>query len=183
MWASFCGWLLKRMGWTSDGGPIPGKKGIILGVPHTSMWDFVISYLFYAQFDIKAYVMIKKSLFFWPLGPIIRALGGIPVDRSNSVTMMKSLISEMEKVDTFHLALAPEGTRKPVKKWKTGYHLIAREVGCPVYLGYFDWGTKHVSIGKPFELSGDARADTDKIQAIYEEMHLVGKNPEGYVTH
>lgn len=97
--------------------------------------------------------------------------------------MVKSLIEEMEKVDTFHLAIAPEGTRKAVKKWKTGYHLIAREVGCPVYMGYFDWKTKRVSIGEKVELTDDARADTDRIQAIYETMHFEGKHPEGYITH
>ena len=64
-WARFCGWLLRKMGWTSDSGPIPEDKGIILGVPHTSFMDFVVSYLFYAQFGIPAYVMIKKEFFFW----------------------------------------------------------------------------------------------------------------------
>lgn len=182
-WAKFCGWALRRLGWTTDNGPAPEKKVIMLGVPHTSMADFVISYLFYTQFGKTAHVMIKKEMFFWPLGWILRKVGCIPVDRKSSAVMVRSLITEMEKVDEFHLAIAPEGTRKPVKKWKTGYHLIAREVGCTVYMSYFDWGTKHIGIGKKVELTDDARADTDRIQALYEEMHLVGKNPEGYITH
>ena len=82
-----------------------------------------------------------------------------------------------------HLALAPEGTRKPVRRWKTGFHKIAKEVGCPVYLGYFDWGTKRVGRGQKFELSDDAKADMERIQKIYEEMHLTGRHPENYVTH
>ena len=81
-----------------------------------------------------------------------------------------------------HLALAPEGTRQPVKRWKTGFHTIAREVGCPVYMGYFDWGTKRVSRGQKVELTDDAKADMARIQALYEEMHLVGKHPEMYIT-
>ena len=105
------------------------------------------------------------------------------MDRSNASRMVLSIIKEMEKEEVFHLAIAPEGTRKPVKKWKTGYHLIAREVGCPVYMGYFDWGRKRVSIGEKVELTDDARADTDRIQAEYEKMHFVGKHPEGYITH
>ncbi len=182
-WAKFCGWLLKKMGWTSVGGPMPVKKGIVLGVPHTSAWDFVISYLFYTQFDKPAHVMIKKEFFFWPVGPFLRKVGCIPVDRSSAAGMVKSLITEMEKDEIFHLAIAPEGTRKATKKWKTGYHLIAKEVGCPVYLGYFDWKTKRVGVGEEFPLTDDARADTDRIQAIYETKGFVGKHPEGYITH
>ena len=73
--------------------------------------------------------------------------------------------------------------QEPVKKWKTGYHLIAKEVGCPVYLGFFDWGTKRVGKGEIVELTGDARKDTDMIQQKYEEMHLKGKHPGKYITH
>ncbi len=183
MWAKFCGFLLKAMGWTSIGGPCQEKKAVILGVPHTSAWDFVVSYLFYAQFDKKAYVMIKKEFFWGPMNWILRKLGGIPVDRSNPTNMMKSLIAEMEKKDEFIIAIAPEGSRKPVRRWKTGYHLIAKEVGCPVYLGYFDWNTKRISVGQKFEISDNAREDTDKIQALYEELHLEGKHKDKFITH
>ena len=101
-----------------------------------------------------------------------------------AVRMLKStLIEEMEKEDEFVLAIALEGTRKPVKKWKTGYHLIAKEVGCPVYMGFFDWGTKRVGKGEIVTLTDDARADTERIQMMYEQMHLKGKHPENYITH
>lgn len=183
-WAKFCGYLLKKMGWTTVGGPCPDKKAIILGVPHTSAMDFVVSYLFYTQFDAgKARVMIKKSFFFWPMGILLRKLGGVPTDRSNAAAMVKGLIDEMEKEDTFILAIAPEGTRKRSKRWKTGYHTIAKAVNCPVYLGFFDWGKKRVGCGEKIELTDDARADTDRIQAIYETMNLVGKYPQNYITH
>ncbi len=183
-WARFCGWMLRKMGWTTVGGPVPEKKAIILGVPHTSAKDFIVSYLFYTQFAAqKAYVMIKKEFFFWPIGPLIKKMGGIPVDRSNATALVKSLIEQMENKDTFILAIAPEGTRKATKKWKTGYHLIAKTANVPVYLGYFDWGRKRVSAGEKVELTDDARADTERIQAIYETMHLQGKHPEGFITH
>ena len=176
--------MLRKMGWTTVGGPVPEKKAIILGVPHTSAKDFIVSYLFYTQFAAqKAYVMIKKEFFFWPIGPLIKKMGGIPVDRSNATALVKSLIEQMENKDTFILAIAPEGTRKANKKWKTGYHLIAKTANVPVYLGYFDWGRKRVSAGEKVELTDDARADTERIQAIYETMHLQGKHPEGFITH
>ncbi|MBO7366649.1 MAG: 1-acyl-sn-glycerol-3-phosphate acyltransferase [Bacteroidales bacterium] len=183
MWGKFCGFLLKTMGWTSDTGPAPEKKCILLGVPHTSIWDFIISYLFYRQYGIQAKCMIKKELFFWPLGPVIKAMGGVPTDRKNATTLVKSIITAMEEDEMFHLAIAPEGTRKPVKRWKTGYHLISRAVDCPVYLCYFNWGTKHIGLGPKVDLTDDAKADTEKIQALYEEMHLVGKHPKNYITH
>lgn len=183
MWAKFCGFLLKMLGWTTDGGPMAEKKAIVLGVPHTSAWDFIISYLFYAQFGRAAKVMVKKEFFVWPFGPIMKKLGGVPVDRSNAAAMLKSLIEEMEKEDVFHLAIAPEGTRQPVKRWKTGFHLIAKKVDCPVYLGYFNWGTKHIGVGKKFELTDDAKADMKRIQEEYEKMGLVGKHNKLYRTH
>ena len=96
-WAKFCGWLLKKMGWTTVGGPAPEDKCVILGVPHTSVWDFVVSYLFYTQFDRTAHVMIKKEFFFWPVGVFLRKVGCIPVDRGSAAAMVKGLIEEMEK--------------------------------------------------------------------------------------
>jgi 1-acyl-sn-glycerol-3-phosphate acyltransferase len=127
--------------------------------------------------------MVKGELFWGPLGWLLRKMGGIPVDRKRGSNVALSVIKEMKAQKTVHLALAPEGTRKPVKRWKTGFHTIAREVGCPVYMGYFDWGTKRISRGQKVELTDDARADMARIQALYEEMHLVAKHPEMYITH
>ncbi len=184
MWADFCGFILKKvMGWTVVGGPVKDKKAILLGVPHTSLWDFVVSYLFYTSLKAgKARIMVKKELFFWPLGAILRHIGAIPVDRTSSSAMVRSLITEVEKADRFILAIAPEGTRKPVKRWKAGYHLIAKATGIPVYMAYFDWGTKRVGIGPQFVLTDDAKADTAALQKAYEAMHLKGKHPEKYIT-
>ena len=181
-WARFCGWLLRRLGWTAVGGPPPEKKVIFLGVPHTSFWDFVIAYLFYTSFGEVAHVMIKKELFFWPLGGLLRACGCIPVDRSNASALVRSLIEEMTQDDFFKLAIAPEGTRKPVKRWKSGAIMIAKETGVPLYAGYFDWGTKRVSCGEKFPLTGDVKADLVRLQEYYERLHLTGKHPEKYIT-
>ena len=130
----------------------------------------------------KPYCMIKGEFFWGPLGWLLRKLGGIPVNRQKGSSVVLSVIKEMKAKKVVHLALAPEGTRQPVKRWKTGFHTIAREVGCPVYMGYFDWGTKRVSRGQKVELTDDAKADMERIQALYEQMHLVGKHPEMYIT-
>jgi 1-acyl-sn-glycerol-3-phosphate acyltransferase len=126
--------------------------------------------------------MIKKELFFPPLGWILRAMGGIPVDRKNSTNLVRSIIANAKEYDTFHIAIAPEGTRKAVKRWKTGFHTIARHADMPVYLGYFDWSRKVVGRGQKFELTDDAVADMKRIQQIYEEMNLGAKHPDQYVT-
>ena len=182
-WRKFCGRLLRALGWTAAD-PLPEEpRCVILGVPHTSIWDFVISYLYFKSIGGDGLCMIKKELFFPPLGWILKAMGGIPVDRSNSGTLVRSLISEMKEHEVFHLAIAPEGTRKPVRRWKTGYHVIAREAGVPVYLGYFDWKRKRVGVGRKFALSGDAAADTRRIQEIYETMDLGARHPKNYITH
>ena len=128
--------------------------------------------------------MVKEEFFKWPvLGWIIRKMGGIPVNRKNPSAIVLSVIREMEKRDKFHLAIAIEGTRKPVRRWKAGFHVIAKETGVPVYISYFDWGKKRIGIDRKFEISDDAKADLEKIQQIYESLHLVGKYPKNYVTH
>ncbi len=181
-WARFCGWLLRRMGWTSVGGPMTEKKAIVLGVPHTSAMDFLVSYLFYTQFGKVAHIMIKKEFFFWPVGPILRACGAVPVDRESPAAMVRSLISEMEAVDEFHLAIAPEGTRKATRRWKTGYHLIARETGSTVYAGYFDWGRKRIGVGEPFPLTDDVKADQQRLYDLYRPMGLRGRKKDGFIV-
>lgn len=181
--AKICGKLLRALGWTAVEPPVEEDRCVILGVPHTSVWDFFISYLYYMSVGGNAKCMVKKEMFFPPLGWLLKAMGGIPVDRTSPTKLVRSIIHEMEKGGQFHLAIAPEGTRKPTARWKTGFHLIARETGIPVYLGYFDWKTKRVGRGQKFELTDDAKADLKRIQEIYESMNLVGKHPENYITH
>ena len=182
-WAKFCRRMLKLMGWTAVGDSMPEPKAIVLGVPHTTVWDFVVSYFYYSGYGKVAHTMIKKEFFFWPLGPILRAAGCIPVDRTNASTMVKSMISIMNEEEVFHVAIAPEGTRKPVRRWKTGFHFLARATGAAVYMGYFDWGSKRISCGERFEITDDAKADLEKIQAHYESLGLKGKHNENYLTH
>lgn len=180
--ANLSGLILKMAGWTVDSGIVPEKKCIILGAPHTSILDFVVAYLYYRSQGGSKIVkcMVKKDLFVPVLGRVIRAMGGIPVDRSNSTGMVHSVIKEINAAETFHLAIAPEGTRKPVKRWKTGFHLIARSANIPVYLAYFDWGTKHVGYFAKVELTDDAKADMERIQQMYRERGLVGRHPKMY---
>ncbi len=174
--------LLKSLGWTAVDPVAPEDKCIILGVPHTSGWDFVISYLYYSAVGGKANVFVKKSFFVWPLAPLMRALGAVPVDRSKGTNLVVETIKSFNAKEHIHLAIAPEGTRKATSKWKLGFHTIARATGASVYLGYFDWKTKTIGRGQKFEISDDPKADLEKILKIYSEMNLEGKFPEKYTT-
>ena len=173
-----CYFFLRLFGWKAGEPPIPGPKGIILGVPHTSAWDFIISYLYYYGVGGKASVMVKKEFFWGPLGPIVRWMGGVPVDRAKGATVAKQMIDAMNKAEYMHLAIAPEGTRKRTDNWKTGFHTIARACNVPVYLGYFDWKTKTVGRGEEFILTDDAKADLKRIRQYYKDKGVVGKHPQ-----
>ena len=144
--------ILHLMGWKGMDEAIPAPKCIILGAPHTSIWDFVISWLYYRSVGGNAKVMIKKGFFKWPLGPILRHLGGIPVDR------------------------------RPVKRWKGGFHTIAKATGVPVFLGYFDWGTKTVGAKEEFHITDNVEADLRRIRQWYKDKGVVGKYPEKFTT-
>lgn len=185
MSSKFAAFILKTFGWTLVGDVVKEKNCVFLEAPHTSIWDFAIGYLYYRAVGGHLKVMIKKEAFFFPVGPILRSLGGFPIDRSKPQEMIVSIVHEMNDPDAgpFHLAICPEGTRKPVHKWKTGYHTIAKAADAPVYVTYVDWGTKRVGIHGKFELTDDARADTDRLQQVYEDLHLTGLYPGNYITH
>ncbi|MCI1779070.1 MAG: 1-acyl-sn-glycerol-3-phosphate acyltransferase [Bacteroidales bacterium] len=179
----FCRFIMKLLGWKAVGGKVPEDKAIILGVPHTSAWDFIISYFFYTSLGGKAYIMVKKEFFWGPLSPILKALGGLPVDRKHGARVTMQVIEAMESRKELHLAIAPEATRHLTDRWKTGFHTIARACNLDhVYLGYFDWGTKRISVGEKFMLSDNASEDLKKIMARYAEMNLHGKNKGCFST-
>ena len=178
----FCKFFLKVLGWKVMEPPVPEAKCIILGAPHTSMWDFIVSYLYYHSMGHSASVMVKKELFFWPLAPILRAAGAIPVDRKKGTSLVKQMIEAFEKREKLHLAIAPEGTRKKTSRWKTGFHTIAKAANVPVYLGYFDWNKKEVGRGVRFEITNDPQEDLKRIMQWYQEKGVVGKHPEMFST-
>lgn len=179
---TICKIILRLWGWKSIGSVVPEKKCIIIGVPHTSAWDFVISYLFYTALGGKANVLIKKEFFKSPLGPLVKKLGGVPIDRSKGANVVRQIVQQFNERETMHLALTPEGTRKKTKNWKAGFHQIAKLANVPVYLGSFDWGRKEIAIWEKFELTDDAAADIRRMKDFYREKGVTGKYPELFTT-
>ena len=178
----FCKFWLKVLGWKVIGGVAPEKKCIIIGAPHTSAWDFIISWLFYTSVGGVANILIKKEFFFWPVGYFLKKMGGLPIDRSRGANVIRQTIHLVNEKEKIHLALTPEGTRARVKRWKAGFHIIARETGLPVYLGSFDWGRKEISRGEKFELSDNAADDIKRMKDFYREKGIKGKYPEKFDT-
>ncbi|MBR5249124.1 MAG: 1-acyl-sn-glycerol-3-phosphate acyltransferase [Bacteroidales bacterium] len=180
--SKICKGLLRMMGWKTEGQAITDPQCIFLGAPHTTIWDFVVSYLFYGALDGKAYCMVKSTFFFPPLGWILKAMGGIPVTQKNRAVFVRQIIKAFQDNPKLQLAIAPEGTRARTDKWKTGFHLIAKTVHVPVYLAYFDWGTKTVGIGPKLELTDNPEADLKRARQWYKDKGVVGKYPEKFST-
>ena len=157
--------------------PPADPKCVVLGVPHTCIADFVIFFLYTRAMGDKMNVFVKKEFFKWPVGPLLRSLGAIPVNRARGAGILKEYMRIFQERDHIHLALSPEGTRKPVAHWKLGFHAIAASAGVPVYLGHFEWAKKEISYGPRFEVSDDAEADLRKIQAYYKSFDPQGKYP------
>jgi 1-acyl-sn-glycerol-3-phosphate acyltransferase len=118
----------------------------------------------------------KHTLFKGPLGPVMRAIGGIPVDRQASTGFLKNMIDVFASRDQFVLAIAPEGTRSLTKQWKEGFYRIALAAGVPIALGYIDYSRKRIGIDRLFEPSGDIEADFVILREYYRDK--VGKCPE-----
>lgn len=174
--------IFKLSGWKGFGGIVPDKKSIIIGAPHTSGWDFFMSWLYYTSIGGKASFLIKKEFFFWPMGYFLRSMGGIPVDRSRGSNVIKQVVDEFNKRDVLHLAITPEGTRKRTSRWKGGFHTIARHSGATVYLGYFDFGHKEIGFDTKFELTDDVNSDLKRMRQWYKDKGVIGKYPELFST-
>ena len=172
-----CRVLLKLLGWKTVGGVMPHKKAIIIGVPHTSAWDFVISYLYYTSVGGVVNIVIKKEFFIWPIGYLLRKAGAIPIDRSKGVSVVKQIVTEMNKREMMHLAITPEGTRERMTRWKAGFHTIAKATGAVVYLGFFDFGKKEIGWMDTLELTNDPQRDIRRMKAYYQTRGLVAKHP------
>ncbi len=177
---SICRLLMKLMGWKAVHGVMPHKKAIILGVPHTSAWDFVISYLYYTSVGGTVHILIKEEFFFWPVGFFLRKSGAIPIDRSKGATVVKRAIELMNQQDEFHLAITPEGTRAKTTRWKAGFHAIAKATGATVYLGFFDWGKKEIGWTDTLGLTDDPQEDIRRMKAYYRAKGIVGRKRDQF---
>lgn len=151
--------ILKLIGWKSVGELPDIKKYIIIVAPHTSNWDLLVGLLGRFSMGVKIHFLIKKQVFFFPLGNILKALGGIPLDRAKKSNTVGQTVAIFKQQDGFILAVTPEGTRAHVKRWKEGFYHIACQAEVPIVMVGFNYATKEIIIREPFKPSGNI--DTD----------------------
>ena len=169
--------ILKSMGWTLVGKLPNLKKAIIIGGPHTSNWDLFLAMGSMLSVGLKFSWMMKKEAFFWPLGPLWKKLGGIPIDRGAKIDFIGQLKDFFETQDKVWLGITPEGTRSKVERYKTGYLRIAKGVGVPLFIVGIDSVNKRVVLDKIWEPTGEIEAENAAIKS-YIESHYTGVNPD-----
>ncbi len=176
-----CSYLLFNvMGWRADVTIPFGQKYIIALAPHTSNWDFILGILYSRAMGFRANFLMKKFWFFWPLGYVMRGLGGIPVYRSKKTSLTDRLAAVAQSRDEFHLCITPEGTRSATPDWKMGFYYIALKAELPIYLYGLDFATKTIVCHKMLVPNGDAEGQMREIKNYFKDFK--GKYPEKFTT-
>ncbi|MEZ5382594.1 MAG: 1-acyl-sn-glycerol-3-phosphate acyltransferase [Microthrixaceae bacterium] len=155
----------------------PPKESIVLVAgPHTSNWDFLFMLSYAWLRDVPLRWLGKQELFRGPMGPIMRATGGIEVDRANPAGLADELAERFRNGPRMGLVITPEGTRGKGEYWKSGFYRIARAADVPVVMGYIDWPNRRGGFGPALRLTGDVTADMDQIRELYD--NVTGIRPE-----
>lgn len=159
--------FLRAFGWKVVGTLPDIPKLVLIVAPHSSNWDGIWGMAAKIAMGFEVRVLGKAQLFWWPLGPLLRKLGAVPVDRSSAHGTVEQAVALIRGSDRMWFALTPEGTRRMVERWKPGFWHIARAAGVPVLPAYFDYPSRTIGIGPPFELGDDMRADIARLQRWY----------------
>ena len=160
--------ILKVYGWHWKSIPeLPIKKGVLIGAPHTSNWDFVFAMAALHSMGQPVVYLAKKELFRFPMGILMKFFGGVPVDRSKRSSMVEAMADKIMESDEILVLIPPEGTRSAVTEWKSGFYHTARLAGVPIYPAYLDYARKEAGIGPAFYPTGDYAKDILEIQAFY----------------
>ena len=182
MTKKFFGFLLYHIcGWQLDVDVPLREKSLFCIAPHTSNWDFIISILYRKSLGFQSFFLMKKDWFFWPLGPILRALDGIPIDRSHHSHLTDDLAQTMlRKKGSVHMAITPEGTRSATRHWKRGFYFIALKAQLPIQLYAIDYAHKTIICHKEILPTGDIERDFREIVAYYTAYREGALYPEKF---
>jgi 1-acyl-sn-glycerol-3-phosphate acyltransferase len=168
--------VLRVVRWKTVG-TVPAR-GVLVGAPHTSNWDWVLTMLLAWDYGIELKLLVKKEFFRGPLGPLLRAAGSIALDRADPGVTIRALVREAESGEPFVLGIAAEGTRSKGEYWKSGFYRIAQQTGLPITLAFLDGPSRTVGWGPTFAPTGDVKADMDRIRAFYADK--IGIRPAGF---
>jgi 1-acyl-sn-glycerol-3-phosphate acyltransferase len=168
--------LLSLAGWKIEGAVPNLPKFVIIGAHHTSNWDGLLMMFAAQAVRVRLHWMGKDALFRYPLGILMRALGGIPINRRTKHGVVEQMVDEFNRRERLVLVIAPEGTRQKVERWKTGFYFIAQGANVPVVLAYPDYRRKVVGIGPVVYPTGDTDKDIAAMRAFYNDK--IGRHPE-----
>ncbi|AOW13102.1 glycerol acyltransferase [Hydrogenophaga crassostreae] len=171
---------LKLAGWTIEGKlGADARKSVLIAAPHTSNWDLPMTLMVAFSLKLHPRWMGKASIFRAPFGGLMRWLGGIPVDRSQSTNLVESSAQAIRDAEQpLQLIVPPEGTRSKTRHWKTGFYHIALSAQVPIVMAFMDYAHKRSGLGPLFEPSGDIDADMAAIKAFYKPFK--GKNADQF---
>lgn len=162
------GSMLESAGWTTRISiPDDLDRCVVIGAPHTSNWDFILTLLVGAQIELDFAWVGKHTLFRPPYGAVMRALGGIPVDRDSRQNAVSQLADAIRAADQLALVIAPEGTRSRGEYWKSGFYYIAREAEVPLVLGYVDYQDREAGLGAVIDPVGPVDEVMETLRAFY----------------
>jgi 1-acyl-sn-glycerol-3-phosphate acyltransferase len=164
--------VLRVTGWTVVGArPAADQTAIFVGAPHTSAWDTPLMLAVAWQHRLRVRFLMKDEVVDGPFGPFWRLIGAIAVNRRNPGRLVEDLIGRARADRAFQLVVTPEGTRKAVKYWKSGFYRMSLATGIPLILVSPDGPTKTVTFAAPFNVTGDVRADMDRLRAFFADQH------------
>jgi 1-acyl-sn-glycerol-3-phosphate acyltransferase len=174
------GLVLRVAGWRLEGSSPNRAQCVLLVAPHTSNWDFVIGLAAKWALGLRVRFVGKHTLFRFPLGVLMRAVGGIPVDRRAPEGYVEKAAAFFTGGAPLYLVIAPEGTRRRVLRWKTGFHRIAMSAGVPILPVALDYSVRAVRLLPFYEPTGDFRQDLAALSALFRpEMAC---HPENYAV-
>jgi 1-acyl-sn-glycerol-3-phosphate acyltransferase len=167
--------MLRLSRWRVVGGLPDVPKFIVIAAPHTSNWDWVVAMFALLGLGVRINYLIKSTAFFWPLSVILRLTGGVPVDRSAPAGMVEGVARRVAANHQMIVVITPEGTRRRVEAWKTGFLRIAKATALPVVQVSWDYPSRTITLGPVAELSGDLDVDMQRVRDYYRQF--TGKNP------
>jgi 1-acyl-sn-glycerol-3-phosphate acyltransferase len=172
--------LLRIQGWQVQGSlPSEAVRSVLIAAPHTSNWDLPYTLMVALCLRLRVRWMGKASLFRGPFGPVMRWLGGIPVDRSKSNNLVASAAAAIVAAKgPLQLVVSPEGTRGKTRHWKTGFYFIALQAQVPIVLTYLDYARKVSGLGPVFAPTGDVEKDMQEIKRFYAGIR--GRNEDQF---
>ncbi|MBV7316049.1 lysophospholipid acyltransferase family protein [Shewanella sp. NIFS-20-20] len=171
MFNRLCHWLMKISGWRFEGSPPQINQYIMIVGPHTSNWDFIIGVIARGALKTQIHFLGKHQLFIPPWGWFFRAIGGSPVDRRKNNNLVDSAALLFATQPHYKLALAPEGTRSPVTRWKTGFYHIAQQAQVPIVAVGLDFSLKKIIIAPSFMPTGNKRHDINELLNFYRTIN------------